>query len=149
VAGWRFARFWEAMMAPDELERRVDRALRRLTPPRAPRSLAPRVMQAIAAGSQAVVAAGGGWRYWPRGRQVLVLAGACWTAATMALALPVAARWLAEIAVTRAAVALWQTFVAPIAAPAIAVVAVMCAASALLVAALKYVAWERRWTLHS
>jgi hypothetical protein len=132
-----------------DLERQVDRALRRLAPPRAPRSLAPRVMQAIAAGSRTAAAAAGGWRYWSLGRQVLGLAGACWMAATMALALPIASRWIGDIAVTRGAVALWQMFIAPIAAPVIAVAAVMCTACAVLLAALRYVAWERRWTLHS
>jgi hypothetical protein len=137
-------------MEPAELERQVDRALRRLPPPRAPRALAPRVMQAIAAGPRAAAAAaGGGWRHWSLGRQVLGLAAACWMAATMALGLPIASRWIGDLAGMRAAVALWQTFVAPIAVPAIAVVAVMCMAGALLVAALKYVAWERQWTVHS
>ena len=137
-------------MERTELERQVDRALRRLPLPRAPRSLAPRVMQAIAAASRtATRATVGGWRCWSPGWQVLGLASACWLAATIALALPIASRWIGDVAVTRAAVALWQMFVAPIAAPVIAVVAVMCTASALLVAALRYVAWERRWTLHS
>jgi hypothetical protein len=75
-----------------------------------------------------------------------VLTAACWVAAALALGLPVASRWLADMAVPRAAVALWQMFVAPIAAPAIAIVVVMCAACAVLLAALKDVAWERRWT---
>jgi hypothetical protein len=108
------------------------------------------VMQAIAARSgTAPAAAGRGWRYWPLGWQVLGLTGACWMAATIALALPIASGWIGDVAATRAAVAMWQMFIAPIAAPVIAVVVVMCTACALLVAGLKYVAWERQWTLHS
>jgi hypothetical protein len=132
-----------------ELERQIDRVLSRLPSPRAPSSLAPRVMQAIAAGSRTAGAAVVGWRSWSLGWQVLGLVSACWMAAALALALPIASRWVGDMAATRAAVALWQTFVAPIAAPAIAVVAVMCTACAILVAALKYVAWERRWILPS
>lgn len=131
------------------LERRVDRALRRLPMPRAPQSLAPRVLHAIAAASQTVAAVGAGWRRWPIGWQLVALAAACWIAAAVVLGVPLAAQWIGQTPAAHAAVVLWRTVLAPITAPAIAIVAAMLTATALLVAALKHVAWEGRWTVHS
>lgn len=68
----------------DALERDIDRRLKRLPAPRAPRSLAPRVMAALAA-SQRLPWYARGWRAWPRVWQVAsvtslvcVLAGLVW-----------------------------------------------------------------------
>jgi multisubunit Na+/H+ antiporter MnhC subunit len=127
-----------------DLERQIHDALRALPEPRAPRSLAPRVMQAVAA----VSAARGGWRQWPLAWQLLGLVAACSAAGALALAIPLTSAWLANLEAARAAAVLWQTFVAPIATPALVLTAVMIAASALLVAALKHVAWEGQESSH-
>ncbi len=127
-----------------DLEREIHAALRRLPAPRAPHSLAPRVMQAVVAAS----ATREGWRQWPLAWQLLGLVAACCTAAALALAIPLTADWMASLPAARAAAALWQTFIAPIATPVLVLTAVMFAASALLVAALKHVAWEGQESSH-
>jgi hypothetical protein len=129
-------------MNPEELEREIHEALRRLPTPRAPGSLAPRVMQAVAAAARAQT----GWRRWPLQWQLLGLVVACSTIVAVALGASVATVWIGSLASTRAAVVLWQTFVAPAAVPLAILTAVMCAACALLAAALKHVAWEGRET---
>ena len=60
-------------MDPRALEEIVDRALRDLPAPRAPRTLLPRIMQAVRAG--AVPAPLVGWRTWPLSWQIATLAG--------------------------------------------------------------------------
>ena len=69
-------------MDPAELERLVDRELRRLPGPRAPRTLLPRVMAAV----QAEAPAATGWFTWPL----------AWRASSLVLALVCAAgaAWL-------------------------------------------------------
>ena len=116
-------------MYPDrhDLEREIHQALRSLPTPRAPRSLAPRVMQAVAAAARTQT----GWRRWPLQWQMLACVVACSAAG---------------LAITRAAVVLWQTFAAPIVAPLAILTVVMCAACALIAAALKHVAWEGQET---
>jgi RNA polymerase sigma-70 factor (ECF subfamily) len=155
---WRSGRCSEATMAPAEremereiLEREIHDALRRLPEPRAPRTLAPRVMQAVAAAAQTVAPAtpassAPGWRQWPLQWQLLGLVAASSMAAALVLALPLASAWIGSLPVTRAAAALWQTFVAPVAAPVLIFTAVMGTACALLVGALKHVAWEGQET---
>lgn len=133
-------------MDPAELEREIDRALGRLPPPRAPRTLAPRVMQAIAAAAPASAVARAGWRSWPLAWQMLTLVVACSLAVAIALAVPLASMWIGNATAARAAAATWQIFFAPVVTPAIALMAVMCTATALLVAGLKHVAWEGQWT---
>jgi hypothetical protein len=130
-------------MQPDiQLEREIHDALRRLPILRAPRSLAPRVMQAVAAAARAQA----GWRRWPLQWQMLGLVVACSAIVAVALGVSIATAWLGSLESTRAAVVLWQTFVAPAAVPLAILTAVMCAACALLAAALKHVAWEGRET---
>jgi hypothetical protein len=124
--------------SPADLERRVHRALRALPGPRAPHSLAPRVMAAIAAAARAPV----GWRRWPLHYQLLSVVAACSLVLVLALGLPLVEAWVAGLTAARMAAALWQTLVAPIAASVIVLIAVMGTACALLFAALKHVAWE-------
>jgi len=130
--------------AEHDLEREIDKALRRLPALRAPQSLAPRVMRVVMATSYAPseTVPAGGWRRWPAAWQMLGLVAACSMAIAFGLALAVGAEWLGSLPAARAAAALWQVFVAPIAGPVLAFTAVMGAAGALLAAALKHVAWE-------
>jgi hypothetical protein len=106
-------------------------------------------MQAIAASARAVAAARVGWRRWPAGAQMFALVVACTIAAAIVIAVPLASDWIGDSAAARAAVLLWRTFFEPIVPAAIAVVAVMCTATALLVAGLKHVALEGPWTPHA
>ena len=133
-------------MNPDpQLEREIHDALRRLPQPRAPRSLAPRVMQAIAAARRPQA----GWRVWALHWQLLGLVVACSTAIALAIGGSLFAGWFSSLEATRAFVTLWQTFVAPYAVPVVALTAVMCIACAVLGAALKHVAWEGQEIPHS
>jgi len=121
-----------------DLERQVHEALRRLPTPRAPRSLAPRVMQAVIAATRAQA----GWRQWPLQWQLLALVVSLSMAAALVLAASLGSMWIANLTATRAVVTVWQSFFAPIAVPLVILTAVMCAACAFLAAALKHVAWE-------
>jgi hypothetical protein len=152
-------------MDPVEIEREIDRELRRLPAPRAPRTLAPRVMRAIAVAPPAAAAAG--WRTWPVAWQwvslaVLASAGCAaawvWSAAaawlSAAVSSPVEPWSLPSLVTSLQAAAIsagiiWRAFLAPIAGPAIGIVTVMCTACGLLGAALRYVAWEGQRTSHS
>jgi hypothetical protein len=126
-------------MTPErELEQEIHDALRRLPQPRAPRSLAPRVMQAIAAAARPQA----GWRHWALHWQLLGLVVACSTAIALVIGGSLFTGWIGGLATTRALVTLWQTFLAPYTLPLLALTVVMCVASALLAAALKHVAWE-------
>jgi hypothetical protein len=151
-------------MDPVDLEREIDRALRRLPAPRAPRTLAPRVMRAVAA---APATAAAGWRAWPAAWRWLSLAAVVsagcaglwvWSAAPAwlwaALSSPRAPWSLPHLvnslqAAATAAGVIWRAFLAPLAGPAIGMVTAMCAACGLLGAALKHVAWEGQRTSHS
>jgi hypothetical protein len=128
-----------------QLERQIHEALRRLPLPRAPRSLAPRVMRAIAAAARPQA----GWRQWALHWQLLGLVVACSTAVAAAIGGSFLAGWIGGLAATRAAVVLWQTFVAPYALPVVALTAVMVTACALLAAALTHVALEGQEIPHS
>ena len=150
-------------MDPIDLEREIDRELGRLPTPRAPRTLAPRVMRAVAA---APAAAAAGWRTWPIAWRWLSLAAfvsaGCagvwiWSAAPAWLwtalgsprepwSLPRLVSSLQAAAI--AAGIIWRAFLAPVARPAIGMVTAMCAACGLLGAALKHVAWEGQRTSH-
>ena len=130
-------------MNPEEqLDQEIHDALRRLPQPRAPRSLAPRVMQAIALAARPHA----GWRQWALHWQLLALVVTCSAVVAVAMGASMATAWIGGLAGTRAAVVLWQTFAAPIAVPLVILTAVMCAACALLAAALKHVAWEGQET---
>lgn len=130
-----------------DLERQIHAALTALPEPRAPRSLAPRVMQAVA--TAAAAKAHAGWRAWPLHWQLAALVLGVSTAVAMAIGVRLASAWLAALPAAHAASAFWNAFIAPIAAPILLFTAVMCAACALLVAALKHVAWEGRETPQS
>ena len=123
-----------------DLEREIHDALRGLPTPRAPRALAPRVMRAVRAPSPSR----NGWRHWALEWQLLSLVGACSTAAALVLVLPLLSAWVRSLPAARAVAVIWSTFLAPIATPAVVLIAVMCTACAVLIAALKHVAWEGR-----
>jgi hypothetical protein len=131
-------------MRPTDLEREVDRALRQLPVPRAPRTLAPRVMQAIALQAQAAADLLG-WRRWPLAVQMLALVVACSIAAVIVVAVPLASSYLAATDTVKGAVAFWRMFIAPLVTPAMVAMSVMCTLSALLLAGLKHIAWEGQW----
>lgn len=133
------------MSTERDLEREIHDALRRLPQPRAPRSLAPRVMQAIAAAARP----NAGWRQWALHWQLLGLVAACSTAVALVVAGSSLAGWISGLATTRAVVTLWQMFAAPYVLPVVALTAVMCVACALIGAALKHVAWEGQEIPHS
>lgn len=135
-----------------ELEREVHRALRDLPIVRAPLSLAPRVMQAVLAAPERGYGAPANlrldWRSWRLEWQLLYLVSALSLLIAVAMAVPRAQSWIAGLTTTRAVTALWQMFLEPIAMPLVIWTAVMCTACALIVAALKHVAWEGREMSH-
>jgi hypothetical protein len=149
-------------MRPDDLESLVDRELRRLPAPRAPRSLLPRVMAAIEAVPERPWYARP-WFAWPLLPQaasiaLLVVAGAAVYAllpavrsaaatatpgsfTTVALRLQFAAQQL--VAAATALEVVWRTVVQPIGPYALALVATMCLACAAFGAALNQVVLGR------
>lgn len=133
------------MHPEQQLEREIHEALRRLPQPRAPRSLAPRVMQAIALAARPAA----GWRQWALHWQLLGLVLACSAVVALGIGGSLFALWFSNLEATRAFVTLWQTFVAPYAVPVVALTAVMCIACAVLAAALRHVAWEGQEIPHS
>lgn len=142
-------------MDQDELERRLQRELARLPRPCAPRTLRPRVMQAI---GPAVV--GRPWFTWPwplQAAAALVVASlACglvwqWPALTMWLASAVpepvqaSAGYVARTAETASSVArvlqlTWVGIVAPIAKLVLLLTVMLCTACAVCLAAFSRVA---------
>ena len=137
----------ERTVHPDELESRIDRELRRLSAPRAPRTLLPRVMAAIAMAQRPWYARG--WRTWPLGWQLasatagLVGLAAMWVVGPSLIQLVTApvsggagpvgrgvVDGLTRLAEFRRDVAiLWRVVVAPLATLALVPLAVMCAAT--------------------
>lgn len=138
----------------NDMERRVDQVLQGLPAPRAPRSLLPRVMAAVAEARRPWYARA--WRTWPLAWQIasavacaLVAAGASMSvpavqafagahaspalAALLTHVLDVAAR--TEDA-RRAAEIVWRVAIAPAAAVALVPVLLMCGASVAFGAAL-------------
>jgi hypothetical protein len=151
-------------MDPQELESLIDRQLRRLPEPRAPRSLLPRVMAAVAEARRPWYARA--WRTWPIGLQI-ASALACFVAiAAMSLALPAVQTWLvadssplwADLVpragrivahtedVGRAAEVVWRALIAPVATAALVPVLMMCAASLAFGVALSRLAFMRSST---
>ena len=146
-------------MLPDDLERLVDRALKGLPPPRAPRTLLPRVMAAVedARAGRSVAATAGArpWLSWPFAWQVasltvvVVLAvgiAQLWPearAAVQQLVSPVlgAGSFVVETAgkattVASATAIIWHALVQPLVTYVLVLVLVMCAACATFGAAL-------------
>lgn len=136
----------------DELEREVHRALRDLPIVRAPLSLAPRVMQAVRVGAERGYGVPASqmldWRSWRLEWQLVYLVSAISLLIAVAIAVPRAVSWVGGLATTRALALTWQMFLEPIALPVVIWTGVMCTACALIVAALKHVAWEGREMSH-
>jgi hypothetical protein len=115
-----------------DLERIVDRELRRLPAPRAPRSLAPRVMAAVAASRPAAWYARP-WLMWPVWMQavsVIALAGLAAGAWSLWNEAPVVAQRANQMAAVSRA--FWNVLFGPIAIVVLAltiVVALACAAA--------------------
>jgi hypothetical protein len=136
-----------------ELERTIDRALQALPPPRAPRSLLPRVLAAVSTAPAAMTPpARPAWSPWSQAA-VAVLAAALVTvgywawllADPLSLLLPApvqdAGRRVEVLASTgadllRVGGLVWQAVVAPIVKTLFTVTLALCAAGALLAAAL-------------
>lgn len=147
-------------MDPRELESLIDRQLRRLPEPRAPRSLLPRVMAAVAEARRPWYARA--WRTWPIGLQIASALGCLAAIAAMSLALPTVQTWLVadssplwtdlasragRIVVHtedfgRAAEVVWRALIAPVATAALVPVLMMCAASLAFGAALSRLAFR-------
>jgi hypothetical protein len=147
-------------MDPRELESLIDRQLRRLPEPRAPRSLLPRVMAAVAEARRPWYARA--WRTWPIGLQIASALAGLVAIAAMSLALPVAQTWLVADSsplwmdlvsragrivahteeVGRAAEVVWRALIAPVATAALVPVLMMCAASLAFGAALSRLAFR-------
>ena len=136
-------------MTPADLERLIDRELKRLPGPRAPQTLLPRVMAAVA--RQALARTPRGWSSWPRRAQAASVAAlllfaigshlsgpAIGAAAAPALsrgaeAIAVVAAPVQEAAATArvlgaAASVIWRLVVEPFAFCALVMLAAMCAA---------------------
>jgi hypothetical protein len=151
-------------MDPQDLESLIDRQLRRLPEPRAPRSLLPRVMAAVVEARRPWYARA--WRTWPIGLQIASALGCLVALAAMSLALPVAQTRLvadsspfwtgiaARVAqfvmhaedLGHAAEVVWRALVAPVATAALVPVLMMCAASLAFGAALSRLAFMRSST---
>jgi len=141
---------------PEDLERHVHRALADLPPPRAPRSLRPRVMDALAPD----VVVGRPWFTWPWPAQVatVLAAVACvgglvWAWPTLLAALGAAvpepvqasAGYAEGVAETSAALArllrlTWSAVVAPLAKLVLLLTVMLCTACAVCLAALSRMA---------
>lgn len=146
-------------MHPDELTRLVDRALRRLPAPRAPETLALRVMAAVRAVPSAA-ATSRSWMAWPIGWRVLsaaatiaILAGLSWAwPAAQAQLAPLVATvaegplfrlvdlWRQAEAMSTAAEVIWRTVVQPVGWVVLPLVLLMWVACATFGAALSRVA---------
>ena len=122
-----------------DLEQKVDRELRRLPAPRAPRTLLPRVLAAVEAWVNRPWYTRA-WFTWPVGWQV---------ASVALLALVVGGVWMlppapaSVVVTTNAGRVLWRTMVEPFLAYAFVIVVIMCVACAAFGAALSYVFVER------
>lgn len=144
-------------MQPADLERAVDRALKRLPAPRAPHTLLPRVLRSV----QHLAARSRSWFDWPLAWRVvsmaavvLLIAGAVqawplvrpWIETRVSVPAEGAAERIASAARGAAAVAgaigsVWRTWLQPVASSFLVFVALMAAACALGAAALGHVAF--------
>jgi hypothetical protein len=147
-------------MDPADLERLIDRELRALPPPRAPRTLLPRVMAAVEA-SKHQPWYSRAWLTWPIGWQVasiVLLVGTVAGGVSLLPALRSAATVLSfvegvdpgvvetardvEVATTAVRV-LWRSLVAPIVPYAFALVSLMCVACAVFGTALNHLVFGK------
>ena len=151
-------------MSPDDLERLVDRELKQLPRPRAPRTLLPRVMAAVE-GNVPQPWYTRAWLTWPRGWQVLSAAAAIAVVALLSGVFPtggvtsavrtapapevisdtVAFAGRMEDA-TSVAWTLWRVVLQPLVPYAFALAMLMCGACVVFGMALNYVVFGR--TLH-
>lgn len=149
-------------MTPAELEALADKSLRQLPLPRAPRTLVPRVMQAVHAWASKPWYARG-WFTWPAGWQAALIAGLFLLAGASAGLLPGVSEALGEtmsaltggmtsdvsamarrVEVTAStAQVVWRVLVQPFVAYLFGLVALMCVACAAFGAALNRVVLER------
>jgi hypothetical protein len=126
-------------MQPSDLERIVDRELRRLPAPRAPHTLLPRVMAAVDAWARRPWYARA-WFTWPLGWQIASIA---------AVALIVYGVWMLPPAppvvttTTSAGRVVWRTLIEPFLTYVAVLVVLMCLACAAFGAALNYLFLER------
>jgi hypothetical protein len=147
-------------MDPAELERLIDRELHTLPPPRAPRSLLPRVMAAVDATAKRPWYERT-WLEWPIGWQLisaLVLLGVVGAGTAVmpqlreaVLALNVVADVRGDVAesarevevATTAVRVVWRTLLAPVVPWAFALITLMCAACAVFGTVLNHLVFGR------
>jgi hypothetical protein len=146
-------------MDPAELERLIDRELRTLPPPRAPRTLLPHVMAAAQAAQRPWYSRA--WLTWPIGWQVAsvtvllaVVAGAAMLVPTVqaaAATLPFVSSMRSDVADTARTVevatttvrVLWRALIAPIVPYAFGLVFLMSLACALFGTALNHLVFGK------
>jgi len=146
-------------MDPDELASLIDRELRDLPGPRAPRSLLPRVLQAVAEAQRPWYARA--WRTWPSAWQAASVVACALFLGAAALSLPVVQTAVMDytapavapvadavqpvasrlVAAGRATEIIWRVVVWPVATVALVPVFLMLAASLALGAALRRLAF--------
>jgi len=147
-------------MDPAELEALVDRELRKLPEPRAPRTLLPRVMAAVDASARRPWYARA-WLTWPpvwQAASVIVLLGALAGAATLLPTVQAAANTLSFVANVQGDVAettrdievattafrvLWNALLAPVVPYAFGLVLLMCVACAVFGTALNHLVFGK------
>ena len=147
-------------MDPADLERLVDRELRALPLPRAPRALLPRVMAAVEERAQRPWYTRA-WLHWPVGWQfasALVLLGIVATGSVLLPQLRDAVMALTFVANVRGDVAesardvevattavrvVWRTLLAPVVPWAFGLITLMCAACAVFGTALNHLVFGR------
>ena len=147
-------------MDPADLERLIDRALRALPPPRAPRALLPRVMAAVEERAQRPWYTRA-WLQWPVGWQLasaLVLLGVVATGSVLlpqlrdaVMALTFVANMRGDVAesarevevATTAVRVVWRTLLAPVVPWAFGLITLMCAACAVFGTALNHLVFGR------
>jgi hypothetical protein len=134
-------------MESEDLESIVGRELDRLPGPRAPRSLLPRVMAAVAEVRRPWYARA--WRVWPMGWQLASVVACRAVIAAASMSWPVVQDWgwrllspMTEVArghvdalatpyasLTRAVEVVWRVVIEPVATAALVPLALMCGAS--------------------
>lgn len=147
-------------MDPADLERLIDRELRKLPPPRAPRTLAPRVMAAVQDAMHRPWYSRA-WLTWPIGWQVASVALLLGLVAGSAMLMPTvqdAASALTFVSDVRGDVAerardvevattavrvLWRSLLAPVVPYAFGLVSLMCVACAVFGTALNHLVFGK------
>jgi len=146
-------------MEPADIDRRLNRALERLPGPRAPETLLPRVLQAVASRVDAPWYRRE-WRHWPAGWQVLSV-GASIALAVLVFSLgpsPALMSWVtgetivpaqavtSQVEPTVAALRiLWRVVVEPLVPVLFGLAMMMCVACVAIGLTLNYVVMGRTW----